>query len=163
MSKNRFDPKPLDELAGSWSDKLHGYMQKAQGIAELQQPLHNALGPVLSKKCRVANYQDGTLYVEAASATLATRLNYLKMEILSNFRAAGLHDCCQVKIGTNPEAQQRLTQPVNQVKTPQATYTGTGRHMSTQTADDLMALAELAPAGLKEKLLRLAKHGEQKK
>ncbi|RZM75724.1 DUF721 domain-containing protein [Pseudoalteromonas rubra] len=161
MSKNRFDPKPLNELAGSWSDKLHGYMQKAQGIAELQQPLHNALGPVLSKKCRVANYQNGTLYVEAASATLATRLNYLKMEILSSFRAAGLHDCCQVKIGTNPEAQQRLTPQQNQVKTPEASYSG--RQMSAQTAGDLMALAEHAPAGLKEKLLRLAKHGGQKK
>ncbi|AZZ99604.1 DUF721 domain-containing protein [Pseudoalteromonas sp. R3] len=161
MSKNRFDPKPLGELAGGWSDKLSGYMQKAQGITELQQPLQNALGPVLSKKCRVANYQEGTLYVEAASATLATRLNYLKMEILSSFRAAGYHDCCQVKIGTNPEAQQRLTKPQNQIKTPNSSYSG--RQMSEQTAGDLMALAEHAPAGLKEKLLRLAKHGRQKK
>ncbi|MBQ4812076.1 DUF721 domain-containing protein [Pseudoalteromonas luteoviolacea] len=158
MAKNRFNPKPLSELAPKWSDKLSNYVEKAQDINSLQGPLEQALGPILSKKCRVANYSDGTLFIEAASATLATRLGYLKMEILSAFRQSGLHDCGQIKITSNPEAQQRLQQPT------QNTVSAKRRDgLSQATASQLSQLAENAPPGLKEKLLKLASHNRDKK
>ncbi|MDK1289599.1 DUF721 domain-containing protein [Pseudoalteromonas umbrosa] len=157
MAKNRFDPKSLSELAPKWSNKLSNYIEKAQDIAALQAPLNKALGPILSKKCRVSNYHQGTLCIEAASATLATRLGYLKMEILTEFRQSGFHDCCQVKVTTNPEAQQRLAQrPVKSKPIPE------NRHkLSESTAEQLTMLAESAPDGLKERLLKLAKHAKK--
>ncbi|KZN51232.1 DUF721 domain-containing protein [Pseudoalteromonas luteoviolacea] len=158
MTKNRFNPKPLSELAPKWSDKLSNYVEKAQDINSLQAPLEHALGPILSKKCRVANYTQGTLYIEAASATLATRLGYLKMEILSAFRQSGLHDCGQVKITSNPEAQQRL-QRVIEPSPPPKNNPG----LSQATADQLSQLAENAPPGLREKLLKLASHNRDNK
>ncbi|KZN37359.1 hypothetical protein N475_16835 [Pseudoalteromonas luteoviolacea DSM 6061] len=159
MAKNRFNPKPLSELAPKWSDKLTNYVEKSQDINALQSPLEEALGPILSKKCRVANYAQGTLFIEAASATLATRLGYLKMEILSAFRQSGLHDCGQIKITSNPEAQQRLQKELKQ--TPQKTPEKPG--LSQETANQLSQLAEAAPPGLKEKLLKLASHRREKK
>ncbi|KID57921.1 putative RNA-binding protein [Pseudoalteromonas luteoviolacea] len=157
MAKNRFDPKSLSELAPKWSNKLSNYVEKAQDIAALQAPLNKALGPILSKKCRVSNYHQGTLCIEAASATLATRLGYLKMEILSEFRQSGFHDCSQVKITTNPEAQQRLAQrPANSQNKPAKQH-----KLSESTAEQLTMLAESAPEGLKERLLKLAQHAKK--
>ncbi|MCF2857442.1 DciA family protein [Pseudoalteromonas sp. SMS1] len=154
MAKNRFNPKPLSELAPKWSDKLTNYVEKSQDINALQAPLEQALGPILSKKCRVANYSQGTLFIEAASATLATRLGYLKMEILSAFRQSGLHDCGQIKITSNPEVQQRLQTVIKQAPSPTSNKPG----LSEETAAQLSQLAEGAPPGLKEKLLKLASH-----
>jgi hypothetical protein len=143
---------------GKWSDKLNAYGEKSQEMAKLQQCLENAIGPVLSKKSRVANYRHGTLVIETASATLATRLNYLKMEILSQFRQAGMVDCAQVKITTNPDAQQRLTPPSVLNKT--ESTTGNKRQMSSQTAQQLQELAKNAPPSLQTKLLKLATHAQ---
>ncbi|CAM3674889.1 DUF721 domain-containing protein [Pseudoalteromonas piscicida] len=154
LAKNRYNPKPLDEVMGGWSDKLNQYGQKSAQAAQLQSCLEDTLGPILSKKCRVAHYKEGTLTIEAASATLATRLNFLKMDILSAFRKVGLHDCALVKITTNPEAQQRLT---NKVESQSSTYQ-TNRSMSQATGEHLLALAQSAPPSLKAKLERLAKH-----
>ncbi|WP_440054210.1 DUF721 domain-containing protein [Pseudoalteromonas sp. T1lg65] len=158
MVKNRYNPKPLNELMGRWSDKLSQYGEKSEQVAELQTCLEQSLGPVLSKKCRVGHYRDGILVIEAASATLATRLNFLKMDMLSTFRKAGLHDCIQIKITTNPEAQQRLA---NRIEQPKQNYK-TSRTMSEQTANQLMELAENAPPGLKAKLEKLAEHAKNK-
>ncbi|KZN29523.1 hypothetical protein N480_07305 [Pseudoalteromonas luteoviolacea S2607] len=158
MAKNRFNPKPLSELAPKWSDKLSNYVEKAQDINSLQAPLAQALGPILSKKCRVANYAQGTLYIEASSATLATRLGYLKMEILSAFRQSGLHDCGQIKITSNPEAQQRLQRVTEPSSAPK-----NNPGLSQATANQLSQLAENAPPGLREKLLKLASHNRSNK
>ncbi|RXF02907.1 DUF721 domain-containing protein [Pseudoalteromonas sp. PS5] len=154
LAKNRYNPKPLDEVMGGWSDKLNQYGQKSAQAAQLQTCLVETLGPILSKKCRVAHYREGTLTIEAASATLATRLNFLKMDILSAFRKAGVHDCALVKITTNPEAQQRLN---NTVESPSTAYKA-NRNMSQATGEQLLALAESAPPSLKAKLEKLAKH-----
>ncbi|CAH9063569.1 hypothetical protein PSECIP111951_03223 [Pseudoalteromonas holothuriae] len=156
MAKSRYDPKQLNELMGKWSNKLVNYTDKSKKMAELQQCLEKAIGPILSKKSRVANYRDGTLVIEAASATLATRLNYLKMEILSQFRKAGMIECSQVKITTNPEAQQRLATRQDKGKL-QNTQT-CNRVMSEQTAEQLKELASNAPPSLQAKLLKLAAH-----
>ncbi|WP_105167317.1 DUF721 domain-containing protein [Pseudoalteromonas sp. T1lg23B] len=161
MAKNRYDPKQLNELMGKWSDKLSNYSHKSQTMAQLQHCLEAAIGPILSKKARVANYRDGTLIIEAASATLATRLNYLKMEILSQFRQAGMIECAQVKVVTNPEAQQRLTPRDNTSTQHKQQYTG--RVMSEQTAAQLTDLASNAPPSLQEKLLKLAAHAQKAK
>ncbi|CAM4120750.1 DUF721 domain-containing protein [Pseudoalteromonas byunsanensis] len=159
MAKNRYDPKQLNELMGKWSDKLSNYTHKSQTMAQLQHCLEDAIGPILSKKARVANYREGTLVIEAASATLATRLNYLKMEILSKFRQAGMVECAQVKVVTNPEAQQRLTPRDSQ--SIQHKELNTGRVMSAQTAAQLTELATNAPPSLQEKLLKLAAHAQK--
>lgn len=155
MAKNRYDPKPVNELMGKWSKKLDSFSDKTSNLKRLQEEVERSLGPILSKKCRVANYREGTLIIEAVSATLATRLNYLKSDMLSHLRKAGFVECCQIKITSNPNAQQRLSEPRSKKATP-TTY----RVMSDETAEQLKALAEHAPGKLQEKLLKLAAHAK---
>jgi len=158
MAKDRYAPKPLNDIISGLTGRLASYAGKSEALNRPQNILSDFLGPNLSKKCRVSKYQDGTLMIEAISAPIALRLNYLKMDILSHFRGQGMIELGQIKITANPQATQRLT-PDQQVKKAQTTAPKK-RLMSQQTADHLNAIAADAPPSLKEKLQRLAKHAK---
>jgi len=158
MAKDRYAPKPLTDIMAGLNNRLAAYAGKSQALDTQQQLLRDFLRPKLGEKCRVSNYRDGTLMIEAVSAPIALRLNYLKMDMQSHFRAAGMAELGQIKITANPQATQRLStrpkvadgKPTNSLK------------MSEQTADYLNAIADSAPPSLKEKLQRLALHGKNK-
>ena len=165
MAKDRYAPKQLNEVLGKLNPRLGsriaGYSEKTQSLAAQQQTLHHAVGENLAKKCNVANIREGTLVIEAASATVALKLNYIKMDILSAFRQSGLVDLCQVKINTSPNAAQRM--PSSSNTTTNEAKPKSKLPMSEQTAQYLEHIAESAPPSLQEKLKRLAQHGRQKK
>ncbi|MEO2268694.1 DUF721 domain-containing protein [Pseudoalteromonas pernae] len=165
MAKDRYAPKQINEVLGKLNPKIGsriaGYSAKSESLAAQQTILHNAVGENLAKKCNVANIREGTLIIEAATATVALKLNYIKMDILSAFRQSGMVDLCQVKINTSPNAAQRMPKaPDLRVQEPNQT---SKRAMSEQTAEYLEHIAESAPPSLQEKLKRLAQHGRQKK
>jgi hypothetical protein len=161
MAKNRYAPKAMEEVMQSLSvsSRLRGFASQSQLNDKLQEAVNCALGPILCKKCRVSHYRDATLFLEAASATLATRLQYMRMEILSEVRRAGYPECAQIKISSSPEAQTRMA-----LKEQPASYTHqhtSSRTMSEETAHHLEAIAQTAPDGLKQKLLKLAQHAKK--
>ncbi|MBH0060166.1 DUF721 domain-containing protein [Pseudoalteromonas sp. NZS71] len=158
MAKDRYAPKPLSDIMAGLNNRLSAYAGKSQALDTQQTLLKDFLGPKLGDKCRVSNYRDGTLMIEAVSAPIALRLNYLKMDMLSHFRAAGMAELGQIKITANPQATQRLS-TANKSGSPAVTNS---RKMSEQTADYLNAIASSAPPSLKEKLERLALHGKNK-
>lgn len=158
MAKDRYAPKPLNDIISGLTGRLASYAGKSEALNMPQNTLADFLGPNLSKKCRVSQYQDGTLMIEAISAPIALRLNYLKMDILSHFRSQGMVELAQVKITANPQATQRLA-PEMGVKGAQAAAPKK-RKMSEKTAEHLNAIAADAPPSLKEKLQRLAKHAK---
>ena len=83
MAKDRFAPKPLNDIMAGLSGRLSSYAGKSQALDKQQTLLSEFLGANLGGKCRVSNYRDGTLMIEAVSAPIALRLNYLKMDMLS--------------------------------------------------------------------------------
>ncbi|NMM41903.1 DUF721 domain-containing protein [Pseudoalteromonas arctica] len=159
MAKDRFAPKPLNDIMAGLSGRLSSYAGKSQALDKQQTLLSEFLGANLGGKCRVSNYRDGTLIIEALSASIALRLNYLKMDMLSHFRAAGMAELGQIKITANPQTSQRLSAN-NMLQTANATPANK-LAMSEQTADYLNAIAQSAPPSLKEKLERLARHGKK--
>ncbi len=160
MAKDRYAPKALGEIMGNLNRRLATYAGKTKELSVQQGILNDFLGEKLSKKCRVSNYQDATLMIEAISAPVALRLSYLKMDMLSHFRANGLVELGQIKITTNPQVAQRLTTLTGPE---QKTATSSKRLMSEQTANYLSAIAVDAPPSLKAKLERLAQHGRKGK
>ncbi|MFC3033067.1 DciA family protein [Pseudoalteromonas fenneropenaei] len=161
MAKNRYAPKALDEVFATLQDrgKMQRYATQSAQQAQWQALLQQILGPIIGKKCRVSHYREGILFIEAASPTLATRLQYLKGDLLSGFRANGLPDCASLKITSSPEAQTRL-QKANRVKESSASYQSgqeqNTRQLSEATAAQLEALAQQAPPSLRAKFLKLA-------
>ena len=159
MAKDKYAPKPLNDIMAGLSGRLSNYAGKSQALDKQQTLLTEFLSPNLADKCRVSNYRDGTLMIEAVSAPIALRLNYLKMDMLSHFRGAGMAELGQIKITANPQSSQRLTQK-NASKSANNT-TAKKLPMSEQTSDYLTAIAQNAPPSLREKLERLAKHGKK--
>lgn len=159
MAKDKYAPKPLNDIMAGLSGRLSNYAGKSQALDKQQTLLTEFLSPNLADKCRVSNYRDGTLMIEAVSAPIALRLNYLKMDMLSHFRGAGMAELGQIKITANPQSSQRLTQ--NNATKPANNTIAKKLPMSEQTADYLTAIAQNAPPSLREKLERLAKHGKK--
>ena len=159
MAKDKYAPKPLNDIMAGLSGRLSNYAGKSQALDKQQTLLAEFLSPNLADKCRVSNYRDGTLMIEAVSAPIALRLNYLKMDMLSHFRGAGMAELGQIKITANPQSSQRLTQ--NNASKPANNSAAKKLPMSEQTADYLTAIAQNAPPSLREKLERLAKHGKK--
>lgn len=159
MAKDKFAPKPLNDIMANLSGRLSNYAGKSQALDKQQVLLNDFLSPNLVDKCRVSNYRDGTLMIEAVSAPIALRLNYLKMDMLTHFRSAGMAELGQIKITANPQSSLRLNKN-NSVKktTPETTKK---LAMSEQTSDYLNAIAQNAPPSLREKLERLALHGKK--
>jgi hypothetical protein len=158
MAKDKYAPKPLNDIIAGLNNRLSAYAGKSNALDKQQTLLSEFLGAKLSGKCRVSNYRDGTLMIEAISAPIALRLNYLKMDIMSHFRGAGVIDLAQIKITANPQASQRVANNSKRDLNPQKTHSLT---MSEQTAQHLTAVAACAPPSLKEKLERLAKHAKK--
>lgn len=161
MAKDKFAPKPLNDIIAGLSGRLSSYAGKSQALDKQQTLLTEFLSPNLAEKCRVSNYKDGTLTIEAVSAPIALRLNYLKMDMQSHFRSNGLAELGQIKIIANPQSSQRLSKN-NPAKKANATV-AKKLPMSEQTSDYLNAIAQNAPPSLREKLERLAKHGKKTK
>ncbi|KTF15196.1 DUF721 domain-containing protein [Pseudoalteromonas sp. H105] len=159
MAKDKYAPKPLNDIMAGLSGRLSNYAGKSQALDKQQTLLTEFLSPNLADKCRVSNYRDGTLMIEAVSAPIALRLNYLKMDLLSHFRGAGMAELGQIKITANPQSSQRLTQ--NNASKSANNTTAKKLPMSEQTSDYLTAIAQNAPPSLREKLERLAKHGKK--
>ncbi|MBQ4834182.1 DUF721 domain-containing protein [Pseudoalteromonas sp. MMG010] len=158
MAKDKYAPKPLGDIMAGWNNRLSAYAGKSNTLDKQQTLLSEFLGAKLGDKCRVSNYREGTLMIEAVSAPIALRLNYLKMDIMSHFRAAGIIDLAQIKITANPQATQRIT---GNIKRATSNNKLTSLTMSKDTAEHLQALAASAPASLKEKLERLAQHAKK--
>lgn len=150
MAKNRFAPKPLGDVLTNLPNRLQQFSNKNQENKQLQKLLEQILDANMLAKCAIANYQDGTLVLNAQSAAVAMRLNYMKMSILSDFRRLGLPELCQIKIQTSPrnaKSQQATQQPPNSEK----------KRLTKSAQQSLLEVAEHAPDSLKEKLERLAK------
>ncbi len=157
MAKDRFAPKPLNDVVGKLPGRLQSYAKASQKLEHYQTLLNQAIGGPLANKCHVSNYQDQILVISADSAAVAMRLNYMKLAIASELRKSGLAELSSIKVQTNPAKQTVANEAI---KKSQSQGRSPGRVMSKQTADNLLELAQHAPESLKQKLQKLAKHGK---
>lgn len=166
MAKDRYAPKQLNDVVAKLSPRLGAGIARHQNKHSEHQAYHavlaEAVGPNLEKKCKISDIEQGTLVIETASASIAMKLNYIKMDILSAFRQAGMADLCQVKISHNVKSSLQSTAAATAKKSP-TVEKAKQQTMSESTAESLEQLAADAPPSLQAVLLRLAKHGRQKK
>ena len=151
MAKDRFAPKPLGDVLTNLPNRLKQFSQKTSENKQLQQLLEQILDTNMQAKCAIANYEHGTLVLNAQSAAVAMRLNYMKMHLLSEFRKNGLPELGQIKIQTNPRSAKslRLNAQVNSEQPK--------KRLTKQAQQSLLEVAKGAPDSLKEKLENLAK------
>lgn len=151
MAKNRFAPKPLGDVLTNLPNRLQQFSNKNQENKQLQSLLEQILDKNMLQKCTIANYQDGTLVLNAQSAAVAMRLNYMKMSLLSDFRRLGLPELCQIKIQTSPRSVKSLQTSQKQQQSSEK------KRLTKSAQQSLLEVAQHAPDSLRIKLEKLAK------
>ncbi|TMO86530.1 DciA family protein [Pseudoalteromonas spongiae] len=151
MAKNRFAPKPLGDVLTNLPNRLQQFSNKNQENKQLQNLLEQILDQNMLQKCTIANYQDGTLVLNAQSAAVAMRLNYMKMSLLSDFRRLGLPELCQIKIQTSPRSAKNLQANQQQQQSQEK------KRLTKSAQQSLLEVAQHAPDSLRLKLEKLAK------
>ena len=124
---------------------------RAQHLAKLNRVLQTTLEQHQIKQCKIANFRNGTLILETASSVWLNRLNYARLQIIQALRKE-LPGLVSLEVNINPELAKRKSAPV----ATQTQVKPNPRKLSQTASDHIMALAETAPDGLKEKLERLA-------
>ncbi len=119
--------------------------QQTSQTGKLQQALLDATDPALHSQIRVANMRSGTLVIEVASAVWATRLQYERLEILSQLRRNGFPMLSSIELKVNP-----LMAKISREQ-PQHT-----KQLSAKASDHLNALADSLDGELAEKIKKLA-------
>ncbi|KKA45318.1 MULTISPECIES: DUF721 domain-containing protein [Salinivibrio] len=147
------DHRPRSTLHLLESDP-NNIAQRAVELAKLNKLILALLPGETSKACRVANYRDGVLVVEAGSAAWAMRLNYERQHLLSVLRQKGLASLTTIEVKINPalaaaDREDKETAP--------------SRHLSQASGELLRALGDNASPKLKARFEALAKLAEDQK
>ncbi|GAA5194305.1 DUF721 domain-containing protein [Ferrimonas gelatinilytica] len=139
-------PQDMAKLAS----KRFGQLQRHSGqLDRLREALLPLLDPAMHTQFRIANLRDGKLVLELTSAAWATRLQYQRLDILSQLRQQGFPMLTTIEFKVNP-ALSRLSQPK---KAPAS------KTLSVNASSHLEALADSIGGELGEKLKKLAAHG----
>lgn len=139
-----------DLIAGS---QLRKFTEHVSEILEINQALKSIIAPSMLNYCRAANVRQSQLLIEVANASLQVKLNYERIRILSELRAAGFSRLVGIEFKVNPELYK-----AEPVKTKSSTAESHRSHgLSQDAANSIMMLADSAPPKLKQRIESLAK------
>lgn len=147
----------LEESLAKTSNTLQTIQQNAKAILKLNRVVKSLLPAEIKPMCRVANYRNNIMVIEVANASWMTRLNYERTNLLSALRSSILPSLSSIDIRINPDLIRKSKQnsSLNKQSVNQKENRNQ-RQISTQTAEQLLRLAEKSPKGLKERFERLA-------
>ncbi|MGF1894637.1 DciA family protein, partial [Vibrio campbellii] len=97
------------------SDSRLANLQKhAQEIMTINRLLKTILPSNMVNNCRAANLRDNQLVLEVASAAIKMKINYDRLNILSQLRSQGFARLIAIEVQINPELYR--TSPLNENK-----------------------------------------------
>lgn len=144
-------PQPLTHCLGN-TPLLVTVQQKIIQLRQLNQALQALLPLPLPRWCRVANYRQGILVIETASASWLLRLRYEQMRLLSALRQQLLPALAAIEFRINPNFETSgHPAPSQHLLRPMAC-----KPISTHSAQQLYLLAQRASPNLRAILLKLA-------
>ncbi|MFG1173754.1 DUF721 domain-containing protein [Erwiniaceae bacterium CAU 1747] len=152
-------PQSIESYFDQAQDKsmLQNIQQRAIALNKLNRAVQGVLPAQLHPWCRVANFRQGILVIEAANASWLMRLRYEQSSLLSALRAQILPSLTSIDIRINPSlaakghefVQECSTQVQKEEKPPV-------RQLSEHSAEILRSVASHSPEKLKKILERLA-------
>ncbi|MGL5291851.1 MAG: DUF721 domain-containing protein [Vibrionaceae bacterium] len=145
MRDNR--PCPSSSLLNVCASDL---CTRAARLSQLDQKIKMLLSPALAKNCRVANYRDNTLIIQASSASWATRFQYEQQTLTDQLRQSYLPHLKQIKITVNPELA------LAQIESFRSLHKKKQLQISEQTADNLLKLAAHTDEKVSKRLQQIA-------
>jgi len=138
---------------------LKQIQERAIALLKLNQAVAALLPAPMQPWCRVANFRQGVLVLEAANASWMMRLRYEQSRILSALRAQILPSLSSIDIRINPTLAtkgQLITQNSGEARKKNQGEEINKRRLSPQSAEAIRHLAARSPEKLQKLLERLA-------
>ncbi|MFI0488528.1 MAG: DUF721 domain-containing protein [Yersinia sp. (in: enterobacteria)] len=148
----------FDDAIAAENGPLNNVQQHAVALLKLNRVVKGLLPSQLQPWCRVANYRQSVLVLEAGNASWLMRLRYEQPALLSALRAQILPSLSSINIRINPSLMSNghnMTQNVTKASGNTA-KSAPVRHLSLESAKELKALAKRSPEKLRTILERLA-------
>ncbi|MDN3653571.1 DciA family protein [Thalassotalea ponticola] len=143
-------PQDLQTLLQNASSNMANLSVKAQSLQILANIVSQVCPDLPDNAWQIANCRDNLVVIEAKSSVWGQRLQFERNNIATqlSLQTQGVFNRIEIKV--NPfglKKQQAAPAPSKPTK-----------HMSANSAEQLRKVAEGAPEGLKQKLLKLASH-----
>lgn len=147
----RYNDKPegLNELLHETKGPLASIAQRSQLLLKLTSVVHHICPDLPKDSFRLANITSHGIVIEAKSPVWGQRLQFERNGILKELQQFDGFESTHIEIKVVPfgfPSQVQAPKPKKQI--------------STQAAEQLMQVAESAPASLKEKIEKLARHAK---
>lgn len=141
-----------DLIQGSAFGKIQSHTNE---IIKINATLKEILPRGMAENCRAANLKGGHLLLEAASASIKMKIDYDRLNILSQLRAQGYARLISLEVKINPSIYQRLDQKSSEPKKRPP--------ISENAAAALLTLSDISTPKIKARLERIAKMAEKRK
>ena len=156
MARKSKKPVDMSNLLNSSSGTLAHIQEKTNSLAILADIVRQICPDLPDDAWKIANFEKNTLIIEVKSPVWGQRLQFERNKICQQLIDVTQGKFDKIEIKVNPFTHKAIkksssvieaTKPLNQI--------------SISTARHLESVAQHAPKGLKEKLLKLANHGKK--
>ncbi|WP_105902277.1 DUF721 domain-containing protein [Vibrio gangliei] len=134
---------------------LKQFTEHVSDILAINQTLQSILPASMVAHCRAANVRQSQLLIEVANASIQIKLNYERIRILSELRAAGFSRLVGLEFKVNPELYRGESLQEKKKDYHQG--------LSEQAAQSILMVADMAPPKLQQRMKSLAKLAEKNK
>ncbi|WP_068544858.1 DUF721 domain-containing protein [Thalassotalea crassostreae] len=146
-------PQDLNSLLEQASGSIANLSAKSQSLNLLSDIVRQICPDLPENAWQIANFRENLVIIEVISPVWSQRLQFERNNICQQLLQHSDGIFTNIEIKVNPY-WNRKEKPVEKPKA--------RKHMSEKSAEQINEIAQNAPPGLKEKLLRLAKHANKK-
>ncbi len=143
----------MSTLLQSSSGTLAQIQVKTNSLALLADIVRQICPDLPEDAWHIANFQQNTLIIAVKSPVWGQRLQFERNKICQSLTQATQGQFQKIEIKVNPITQKKAIGKQTQINSQSP--------ISTNTAKQLTEIAKNAPKGLKEKLLKLARHANK--
>jgi len=150
MTRRNKSPKQMSTLLSSASGTLAQINQKTKALKKIASIVRQICPDLPVESWHIANFSDRKVIIEVGSSVWGQRLQFERNQIAQELakQTNGIFDTVELKVNPYFNRKKVVKEEKEQPK----------KSMSSQSSEQLIAVAESAPPALREKLLKLAKH-----
>jgi len=157
MARRPKAPKDMSTLFNSTTGTLAQIKEKTNSLSQLCNIVRQICPDLPEDALNISNFVNNTLVIEVKSSVWGQRLQFERNNIGRSLDEQTQGKFTKIEIKINPYGYQQAAKKVSYARKTKAIP---ARRISVSTAKHLLEVAENAPKGLKEKLLKLAESAQ---
>jgi len=154
MARKSKKPVDMSNLLNSSSGTLAHIQEKTNSLAILADIVRQICPDLPDEAWKIANFEKNSLIIEVKSPVWAQRLQFERNKICQQLIDVTQGKFDRIDIKVNPFTHKKMIKPSSSPADKSSNL------ISKSTAMHLEDIAQHAPKGLREKLLKLASHGK---